>query len=333
MQKIQLVLITIIAFLFCLVPDVGAIPSRDPHTHGPGWVTWSEAPIPPANPDNTNHQHNSNLDIRGANGSYDGYAVWDSERLFEGPRDMWRFPVGTGNAGSPAVFGHGFIADDFISAIEYSFVGAGWDNDNRGLVNAAFTEWESEAKTRANGSVVGQGGALIRNPNTVVGINFDEDTLFTFTNFEIRWANLNDPGTAAQWFPDDSPVDPAPFDLELVFNTGELFNNAGTDTDWFSNPEANEWDFYSVVLHEIGHVLGLDGFAAGDGTNLMSHAANSFGRGDQHRFIDTSDLQGAIDLYSQPIPEPGTFFLSAIGFFLLFIVLKLNQEKEQRLSS
>ena len=37
-------------------------------------------------------------------------------------------------------------------------------NDNKALFNAAFQEWETEANTRANGSVVGEGGALVRNP-------------------------------------------------------------------------------------------------------------------------------------------------------------------------
>ena len=292
-----------------------AIPSNDTHSHAPGSVTWSQAPIPPSDPNTTNHQHNSALDIRGGNGSYDAYAAWDSERALDGPRDMWRYPVGAGNA--PAlgvegrVFGHGYIADDFVSAIEYAFVGPGWNADSKALVNAAFAMWETEAKTRPNGSVVGEGGALVRKPGTQVGINFDEDTLLTQTNFEIRWANIGGPDLAATWYPDDSPVDVAANDLELVFNSGALFNNAGQNAEWTSLPEANEWDFFSVALHEVGHVLGLHHFAAGDGTNLMSAAAASFGIGETHRFIDTADLQGAIDLYS--IPEPASVMFMAFG--------------------
>ena len=309
----------VISLIF--VSNASAIPSRDLHPHGPGSVTWSQLPIPPNNPDTTNHQHNSNLDIRGNNGLYDGYAVWDSERPFDGPRDMWRYPAGSGN--SPALgvedrtFGHGFIADDFISAIEYDFVGVGWDNGNETLVNRAFEAWETEAKTRPNGSVVGEGGALVRRPGTRVGINFDEDPLFTAVNFEIRWANLGDAGLSAQWFPDDSPSDPAMFDLELVFNSGALFNNVGANTGWLSDPDPGEWDFYSVALHEVGHVLGLHHVDVGGGTNLMASGASSFGIGDKHRFIDTSDLQGAIDLYS--VPEPSTLaLLLPNAFFLVY---------------
>ena len=225
------------SIVFCWNRSASAIASRDPHTHAAGAVTWSQNPIPPADPDTTNHQHNSALDIRGANGKYDGYAVWDSELALDGPRDMWRFPSGAANNAiqlgvEARTFGHGFIADDAISAIEYSFAGAGWNDDNKQLIRDAFAEWENEAKTRANGTTVGQGGALIRRPNTITGINFDEDTLFTQTNFEIRWANIGVAGLAAQWFPGDSTADAAVDDLELVFNSNSIFNNAGTTNGW-----------------------------------------------------------------------------------------------------
>ena len=115
----------------------------------------------------------------------------------------------------------------------------------------------------------------------------------------------------ALWFPDDSPADATANDLELVFNTNTQYEYSDGDA-LGSLPDAGEWDFISVVLHEIGHVLGLHHFAAGTGSNLMSASATSFQQGQTHRFIDTADLQGAIDLYSTT-PEPGTLALLSLG--------------------
>src|SRR5262245_805267 len=117
------------------VQIVQAIPSNDPHGHAPSDVTWSQAPL--GNPNAINHQHNSDLDIR-LNNSYDAYAVWDSETTFSLPGSTWRYSGALPGPGPNQPFGHGYIAADSVSAIEYSFVGAGWNSANRALVDLGF---------------------------------------------------------------------------------------------------------------------------------------------------------------------------------------------------
>ena len=91
--------------------------------------------------------------------------------------------------------------------------------------------------------------------------------------------------------------------LKVTDSWGGFTLNA---TDTFDIYEA---DFFSVALHEWGHVIGLlhskDGLMAVDAPFTMNQLSQT---------IDNDNAFGAAALYSIPIPEPSSILgLFAIG--------------------
>ncbi len=85
------------------------------------------------------------------------------------------------------------------------------------------------------------------------------------------------------------------------------------DQKWFygttGDPANNQYDFASIMLHETGHVVGLDHFGAGNKSYVMRP---TFELGDFTRVIDPDAVHGVRDLYSVT-PAPGALLLGTIG--------------------
>lgn len=82
------------------------------------------------------------------------------------------------------------------------------------------------------------------------------------------------------------------------------------------NPAATEYDFATVLLHEVGHVVGLDHFGAG---NLSYIMRPTFGLGEVTRVIDPDAVHGVRDLYAiSVVPEPSSLALMGSGALSLF---------------
>lgn len=84
-----------------------------------------------------------------------------------------------------------------------------------------------------------------------------------------------------------------------------------------SNIDIFEADFFSVALHEWGHVIGFKHSNGG-----IMGAAAPFSMGFVTQTIDDENAFGAAAMYSIPVPEPDSLLLFGAGFFALLAITR-----------
>ena len=326
--------------ILCAAPSARADPIYFDYPGVPehsGHVTWS-APGPDGKLFHQHHYHKSpdpppgrredailghdiahELSGQRKEPHYDAYSHWVNEtyRVFGRVR-----PNGGFAPGSQEFFSHGFIITDDLNTPEYKLVGPDdpglkpdpddpapflgpkctlpdgaclWDSkgmgfDPRNLVRDAFKTWS----TIDNDDPA----------HLILGLRFREET------------GADDPAEIKVEFVDHVESDGRA--VAAAWNTGTRTLRFARYRDqaaqepikWYLGANAaniglNDLDFFTVALHEVGHIVGLD--HQSDADDVMYTSAGEFNaiRVDNGTFrsLSNDDKLGALDLYTIPCAQ------------------------------
>ena len=321
----------------------GAIPI---HVHGDVPTTWesdakgtfSRHPNNPrrgqGDPEagDTRHQHYNAVPLVDANERHDPFTiagVWDNRInynfvpsiILPSGRQV-RFPV----ASYPSV-PHGFIDETRLDNIpRYRFIGNNWtDNDPnteteaekaQKLIIQAFRTW----------SALQAGTSPVSKLPLITGLEFRMVGPTTEAEIDVSW------GLPAGVAANSKGAYVRTFDANGRALTHKLGFNSSENLWFFGEPKDtpdNRNFFYTVALHEVGHVVGLDHQEGLDDViskNIMFRAQRE-GAGNAFDKIDAESMQGAFALYSIPVPEPSTLSLAALGSLVVMMSRSSRRQK------
>lgn len=107
---------------------------------------------------------------------------------------------------------------------------------------------------------------------------------------------------------------------DILFDAGSFYQFApGNEGDAYSTFFAPN-DFQSLLLHELGHAIGLAHPPVDGSCPVMQVDAACFGR--INRILDADDIAGAQFLYAAPVPEPEAWALMLAGIALVSVAAR-----------
>lgn len=297
-----------------------AHPTLAPHPHGDGKVFFEEDGKEDGDHD---HNHLARHSVQGSVAEdhvHDAFAVWDNR--------IYRYDVGnaTVEGGVRADFWHGFIQRGMEP--RYRFIdGLGasrtFDATSKGIIAAAIAEWRDAARAQSALRITEDGRGLVTGLNLVQAEG---------PQFEIRigfFDGLREhtPDKAAGlWLVSDAQIWTGSGLTVADLDTSPILA-FDDDINWLFDttraPDANQLDFFTMALHELGHVFGLVHPLNDMPGNLMrTNIALEANDGHTLRRVDRSSANGAAELYTQPIPELSTFGQLTAGILLMAFALR-----------
>jgi len=181
--------------------------------------------------------------------------------------------------------GHCFINEDDDAKIVRYRINSSVPEEARPLIRDAFAAWS----------------AIPPAPGQSMGLEFVEGAP---ADLNVVWESET---TAGVWI--------------AATKTLRFDNDPNRNWSWEKDPSGiadNKWHFYSVVLHEVGHVVGLDHqldtddlMHAGSGQATIGAPKNQGGF--HWDFIDEDSIKGAQELYGHPPPPKPTVGVIPMG--------------------
>lgn len=242
------------------------------------------------------------------NGDYDAYSHWVNEtyNYFDDP-------------GENSLFGHGFIIEQPGPTPEYRFEGdvavslfdhTGAAFDARSLIRAAFDAWSNITTDDPT--------------HLVMGLAFREFVSVADAAEIIVSAVDYIAGAVAVWDPVAKTLKFRRYDHETErtdeqkhrwFNTNSgVLADDRTAFEALVAPAGKLDDFFTVALHEVGHIVGLDHQAdIDDVLETLAGAQSRVKAGGTFRTLSDDDILGARDLYSIPVPEPSSLLMASFA--------------------
>jgi len=108
---------------------------------------------------------------------------------------------------------------------------------------------------------------------------------------------------------------------DIIFDANSFYAfQAGNDGDAFPAGSTAPNDFESLLLHEMGHALGLAHPAYNGTCSVMNGDAPCLGK--INRQLDADDIAGAQFLYGAPVPEPETWGMLLAGLGLVGVAAR-----------
>jgi len=253
--------------------------------------------------------------------SFDAYSAWDQR----GNQALYR------NGDAVNEFGHGFIRQ----YVPYSFA-PGVPAPARTDFNNAMTRWEQQVadlfainpfgagtgrELGLNFQVSGSSASLLNliaedlNFNGMLDAGEDANGNGVLDGFVVTWQGL--PDARAEWRPSEQVMT---FDSTTSWfygGAGAIPANEDTNNNEMLDPGEDlngngiinaVTDFFTIAMHEIGHIIGLNHINTGQAGRLMRsdidrEATPGTPGGMGLRNPDVGSLFGALALYIQPISK------------------------------
>lgn len=339
------------AVLMLSAGSATALPTLTPHDHAGGSVTWQSVPNPAFIHNRDMHQHWRNHDLNGVVDRFNTYSVWDNNQYrYSAAADVEQLRANGDNSD----YGHGYMEQAARFSIR---PGVGVRTVPNGAVNdfgTAMNQWHANVNQSGllnSNNVPTTSKINFANLGIVPNLNINPAVLPPGSDLEIRFDSRYLVGTSVNpmevEFPFESELDElgrhggggggrfggfdgtlaywTPSTRILTFNSRvNWYFSAGNANDFNPMFGAGQYDFYTVALHEIGHILGLDHIDVGAGMLQADQISTMFdglpkrgGFVDVNgiiysgikRGIDGGSIDGARGLYT--IPSPGA--VSLIG--------------------